>query len=167
MLICIVAQGYERCCSVQRVMNDREGLNTEPAAYFTAAESRGIEHCSPHSQLSIIQPYQILNTAITSLFYHALSHAGAEGSLITMKATFVHSLNRPLAVYGKLQPHLFSSLLPQQPTGSNHFKCDVMYNLLNLHFCFCSSICVKCMPCTLGRCFVWVHDFNSKYQQLS
>lgn len=146
--LCIVVQGCERCFSVQRVMNDREGLNTEPAAYFTVAESRGIEHCSDHSQLSIIQPNQILNPAITSLFYHARSHAGAEGSLITMKATFVHSLNRPLAVYGKLQPHLFSSLLPQQPTGSNHFKCD-MFSLI-----FCIGISVFVAAFVSNACLV-------------
>lgn len=138
-------------------MNDREGPNTEaePASYFTltAAESWGIEqHCSPHSQFSLIQLYQILNPAITSPFCHALAHAGVEGPLITMKATFVHALNRPLAVYGKLQPHLLSSLLPQQPKGSSHFKRDIMCSLLNLHFSDCNSLCVKCMPRTLGRC---------------
>lgn len=97
----------ERCCAVERVMNDWEGLNnTETAAHCTAAESWGIELCSPHSRLSIIQPYQILNQAITSFLYHALSHAGVGGSLITMKNTFAQALNRPLAVDGKLQPHL-------------------------------------------------------------
>lgn len=129
-------------CAV--VMSDREGLNTE---------SWGTEqHCSPRTQLSIFQPYQILNPAIASLFCHALSHAGAEGPLSNMKATFVHALNRPLAVYGKLQPHLFSSLLPQQPTGLSLFKRDIMCSLLNLHFSICNSLCVKCMPRTLGRC---------------
>lgn len=90
------------CVAGNEWLGGTEHWDCETAAYCTAAESWGIELCSPHSNLSIIQPPD----PQPSFLYHALSHAGVDGSLITMKNTFAQAPNRPLAVYGKLQPHL-------------------------------------------------------------
>lgn len=100
--------------------------------------------------------YSALPDPQPSFLYHALSHAGVEGSLITMKNTFAQALNRPLAVDGKLQPHLsvlYFHSSRQVYTMSIVILCVTVCACIGvIGICYVSNACFVVVSCAWFQC---------------